>query len=64
MSRNIWGIGKDVLNFPTDIVPSSSHMSNTQKDLINSGLLDQVDFTDPWGRTSKAYPGFQIFISQ
>ncbi len=59
MSRNIWGIGKDILNFPTDIVPVSSLMSNTQSTLINSGLLDEVDFTDPWGRKSKAYSGLQ-----
>ncbi len=59
MSKNVWGIGKDILNFPTDIVPVSNLMSDTQKNLINSGLLDQVDFTDPWGRKSKAYPGLQ-----
>ena len=58
-TRNIWGIGKDILNFPTDIVPISSQMSDTQKNLINSGLLDQVDYTDPWGRTTKSYPGLQ-----
>ncbi len=58
-TRNIWGIGNDVLNFPNDTIPVSSMMSDTQKNLINSGLLDQVDFTDPWGRTSKAYPGLQ-----
>lgn len=59
MSKNIWGIGQDILNFPNDIIPVSSKMSDTQKNLINSGLLDQVEHTDAWGRKSIAYPGLQ-----
>ncbi len=55
----ISGTYYDNLNFPDNLVPLTSQVSETQKKLIQSGALDLVDHTDPFGRSCKAYAGFK-----
>lgn len=62
--RTISGIGFDNFNFPTDITAVTTPITDVQADLINTGALDQVQYTDPFGRTSTAYKGFQNPHSQ
>jgi hypothetical protein len=57
--KTISGAYYDNLNFPDSLVPLTSQINETQKNLLNSGALDLVDHTDPFGRTCKAYAGFQ-----
>ena len=57
--KTISGAYPDSLNFPDSIIPKSSKISDTQKALFSSGALNIVDHVDPFGRTCKAYAGFQ-----
>lgn len=55
----ISGTYYDNLNFPDNLVPLTSQVSETQTKLIQSGALELVDHTDPFGRSCKAYAGFK-----
>ncbi len=57
--KRISGAYPDSLNFPDSIIPLTSQISDTQKALFSTGALNIVDHVDPFGRTCKAYAGFQ-----
>ena len=57
--KKITGNYPDNLNFPDNLIPNTSQISELQKNLLNSGALDLVDHTDPFGRSCKAYAGFR-----
>tara|TARA_B100000989_G_scaffold286819_1_gene255855 strand:+ start:7128 stop:8057 length:930 start_codon:yes stop_codon:yes gene_type:complete len=57
--KRITGSYLDSLNFPSTITPKTTQISDLQKNLLNSGALDLVDHTDPFGRSCKAYAGFK-----
>lgn len=58
-NKIISGTYYDNLNFPDDLVPKTTQVSETQTKLIQSGALELVDHTDPFGRSCKAYAGFK-----
>ena len=58
-NKIISGTYYDNLNFPDNLVPKTTQVSETQTKLIQSGALELVDHTDPFGRSCKAYAGFK-----